>query len=360
MKAIIIYSILLVALLVWDHKGRGIGREHGKRGLRAVAGGSILAIVLADYFLIRRPENIFFVSAAACDLYAGAVLLSEGMDGELQERWGTVFPLLAYLLPAFVCTLALIWVREPYDLAVKLIVMPVLITISKVCEMTLLLRRSFHKVVGLFSNDKIWYNARAITASVYLIALGVVSVLACASAVYESWWIAWTAFVLALAGFAVFYMRNAFGRTVFLPRAKEKELLAIIRGSLRATELEGGVEDNKMRALYKKVLNYMEERKPYLDNQLDLDYFARKLFTNKVYLSRTINVFSGRNFRQFINYHRVEYSLALMRKDPYLRIEEVASMCGFNSTVSYNMAFRMFKGMTPREWLDKYRDGVRS
>lgn len=164
--------------------------------------------------------------------------------------------------------------------------------------------------------------------------------------------------VLAIVVIIVFYLRVSVGGTLLLPPAKEREVKVIVKGSLRTADMEGGFDDRKMGALYRKVMLFMHEKQPYLDGSVDLDYFSRKLFTNKAYLSRTINVFSGRNFRQFINWHRVEYSVELMKKDPYLRVEEVALMSGFNSIVSYNMAFKMFKGVTPKEWMDKYREAM--
>ena len=99
----------------------------------------------------------------------------------------------------------------------------------------------------------------------------------------------------------------------------------------------------------------MSEKKPYLDDTFNLEDFARSLYTNKVYLSRTINAFSGRNFRQFTNYFRVRYSLELMKKDPLLKIEEVALMSGFHTVVSHNMSFKLFMDETPSEWMRSYK-----
>lgn len=116
------------------------------------------------------------------------------------------------------------------------------------------------------------------------------------------------------------------------------------------------VSDAKGYDIYLRAVKCMEERRPYLDDKLDLDHFSREIYSNKVYVSRNINHYSGMNFCQFVNYYRVNYAASLMERDPYLKMEEVAQMSGFHSTVSFNMAFRLFKEKTPTEWLREYLD----
>jgi len=111
--------------------------------------------------------------------------------------------------------------------------------------------------------------------------------------------------------------------------------------------------------LYQRASRYMEEQRPFLDDQLDLDQFSRAIFSNKVYVSKAINYYSGKNFRQFLNWYRIQHALELMKKDPHLRMEEVSTLSGFHSTVSFNMAFRLFQGKTPTAWHEEYVDSLR-
>lgn len=46
--------------------------------------------------------------------------------------------------------------------------------------------------------------------------------------------------------------------------------------------------------------------------------------------------------------------MALFRKDPRLKVTEAAELSGFNSAVSFNMAFKVNTGMTPSEWLQEH------
>lgn len=109
-------------------------------------------------------------------------------------------------------------------------------------------------------------------------------------------------------------------------------------------------DDARNRVLYSKITAYMTERKPYLDGDFTLDDLARKLQTGRNAVSRAISYCSGRNFKQFLNWYRVKYAQDLIRKDPRLKMSEVAQMSGFNTQPSFNLAFRINTSGTPSQW----------
>lgn len=111
--------------------------------------------------------------------------------------------------------------------------------------------------------------------------------------------------------------------------------------------------------LFQRVERYMEEKKPYLDESLSLEQLSKAIFSNKVYVSKNINYYSGRNFRQYINWYRIRHAIGLMKENPHLRMEDVSLRSGFHSTVSFNMAFRLFEGKTPTQWVEEYVDSLR-
>ena len=154
-----------------------------------------------------------------------------------------------------------------------------------------------------------------------------------------------------MALYAVLYLKAETGRTFILGEGAEMRIKDIIKGNLRTSFIDKAEEDRKMNNLYRKIMLYMSEEKPYLDPSFCMNDLAGKVYSNKLYLSRTINILSGRNFRQFVNYHRIQYAIALFKKDPKLKIGEVWEMSGFNSGVSFNMAFKVNTGKTPAEWL---------
>ncbi len=155
-------------------------------------------------------------------------------------------------------------------------------------------------------------------------------------------------------------LRVLSGRPLLLGRKKEAELKEMVRGSLyRAPSLamNNTEEMSRMRRLFERVSKLMEEKRPFLDSDFNLSDLAGAAFSNRAYLSRTINILSGQNFSQFVNAYRIRYSVELLRKDPTLRITDVAMMSGFRSTVTFNMAFKLNMGETPTQFLQRQRLG---
>lgn len=230
------------------------------------------------------------------------------------------------------------------------------IALSLGLDQFLRLRLKMRRVRRLFRSDEVWNTALALSNGLYALWLVGLS-----TAEVRSWAMVAVVGVLQLAvGWLSLRLRLK-DRTLLLTEKQVRVMRTIARTNLRdPLEYDGSTENRKMMSLYKRAVEFMLEEKPFLDESFDLETFAKRLFTNKVYLSRTINALSGRNFRQFVNYHRIQYSTDLARRDPRLKVEELAMMSGFHTVVSYNMAFRLFMNETPSEWLHRYRGSLRS
>ena len=115
------------------------------------------------------------------------------------------------------------------------------------------------------------------------------------------------------------------------------------------------LSDDDARAINERLLSYMQEQKPYLENQLSLRSLAKELEVNANYLSQVINEKHGKNFFEFINSYRVN-ELKQMMNDPTNRQFTLLSMafdCGFNSKTTFNTAFKRITGLTPSQYLKK-------
>ncbi|MBR6858137.1 MAG: AraC family transcriptional regulator [Bacteroidales bacterium] len=107
--------------------------------------------------------------------------------------------------------------------------------------------------------------------------------------------------------------------------------------------------------LYDRCCRYMADRKPFLVESFSLGDLANVLFTNKVYLSKTINYYSGKNFRNYINYYRVMYAMELFRKNKSLTVTELGSLAGFHSGTTFNQAFKAVMQESPSTWCARLR-----
>lgn len=120
---------------------------------------------------------------------------------------------------------------------------------------------------------------------------------------------------------------------------------------------EADEEKERMQGIYDRIVRLMLEKKPFLKEDFDMDDLSRYMFCNKLYLSKTINMFSGKNFRQFINYYRICHAMEILKREPRKKLAEVAEMSGFHSTATFNMAFKMNAGETPTDWIEEYLAG---
>lgn len=112
-------------------------------------------------------------------------------------------------------------------------------------------------------------------------------------------------------------------------------------------------DENVFKELYCRIQKLFEEEKPYLNGNLTINDIVSVVFSNKVYISKAISMYSGRNFCQYVNYHRVMYSMEYFRAHPETKMSELWPHCGFNTSVSFNMAFRLFMGENPSDWCRK-------
>lgn len=129
--------------------------------------------------------------------------------------------------------------------------------------------------------------------------------------------------------------------------------------SVRLTHSDFNSESPGVDVLYKnvydRIIEYFDTHRPYLNGDLTVNDIVSALYTNKLYISKAISMYTGRNFCQFVNYYRVVYAVELFRKDPTLKIIDVSSRAGFNSSVSFSMAFRLYLGEKPSDWFRQER-----
>ena len=116
--------------------------------------------------------------------------------------------------------------------------------------------------------------------------------------------------------------------------------------------------EDRYRELYERIMLYFEMTRPYLRGDLTINDVVKVVYSNKVYISQAIFHYTGRNFRQFVNYHRVMYSMDLFRSNLELKVSDLSEKSGFNNMVSYTMAFRLFMDETPSEWCRKERANI--
>ncbi len=111
--------------------------------------------------------------------------------------------------------------------------------------------------------------------------------------------------------------------------------------------------DDRMQDEYLARLNrFMDESKPYLDENITIKDLAEELNIPPHHLSIVINNRLSKNFYTFINEYRVREAVSIL-DDPEncdANIIAIAFRSGFNSKSTFNSVFKKITGLTPSEY----------
>lgn len=96
-----------------------------------------------------------------------------------------------------------------------------------------------------------------------------------------------------------------------------------------------------------KVCDYIDR---HLSEQLSLRQIAAAVGISPNYLSARFREWNGLTLWEYLTAKRIEKAVKLiLTPDSETTMLEIALQCGFNSTVSFNKAFKKQQGCTPRE-----------
>lgn len=159
--------------------------------------------------------------------------------------------------------------------------------------------------------------------------------------------------VLFGAGLLALDIRLFLGSFLIVARRHESRIAGALKVPGEICGPKQASSGETYRDIYTRIVLYFEEEKPYLNGDLTINDVVKGVYTNKLYISKAISQYAGKNFCQFVNYYRVMHSIETYRLNPEMRVADMWQSCGFNSIVSYNMAFKLFMGENPSDWCRK-------
>lgn len=113
------------------------------------------------------------------------------------------------------------------------------------------------------------------------------------------------------------------------------------------------IEENKYNDLFLNLCNWIETDKNFCRSDLSLEFIAKKLNTNRVYLSRAINDKNIR-FNDLINRYRVHEVIRILNDNTNPQVNYtlsgLAKEVGFNSDSVFIEAFKKQTGLTPSQF----------
>ena len=181
--------------------------------------------------------------------------------------------------------------------------------------------------------------------------------------------------VIAVIGFSVVILNqkrkievanaNLVGKNIEVVKSEQK-----IRELATAHSIAKGMEPEEMlrfddkysgsallmdqkEELLNRITRLMEEDKIFKEKDLTVVVVAKRLNTNKTYISQVINEQLNMNFSSYVNEYRVKEARQILteKESRHLKIEAIAGQAGFNSVSAFNNAYKKFTGITPSFYL---------
>jgi len=112
------------------------------------------------------------------------------------------------------------------------------------------------------------------------------------------------------------------------------------------------IEETLASNIHNELCYWMEKEKLYRDANLTLSKLANKLTISPAQLSQYLNDNVNKSFANFVNEYRINQAREILLSDTRITMENVAEICGYNSTSTFYNAFKKFEGMPPA----KYRE----
>ena len=96
------------------------------------------------------------------------------------------------------------------------------------------------------------------------------------------------------------------------------------------------------------------ERGGYRTPGITIEQVAHDMGTNRSYLSRYLNEVCQVSFYEWVAQMRIEEAQSLMRSNPSLSIEQIATKVGFTSASTFSSTFKKMVGSTPNKWRNQF------
>ncbi len=133
--------------------------------------------------------------------------------------------------------------------------------------------------------------------------------------------------------------------------SNQDELAAVVKEPVKGY-LKSGLKKAEAQKLLKKLIEYTEEHKPYLDRDLNINTLSQLTAIPRHYITEVLNEYYDRNFFTFINEYRVNEVIERLTdpiNDNYTLIA-IAYDSGFNSKSTFNSIFKLITGQTPTQY----------
>lgn len=164
------------------------------------------------------------------------------------------------------------------------------------------------------------------------------------------------AIIIILAGISLLYIYRRQKQSYRQLVKRHQEFMRryeIVRHQLQESMKKDSEEKSDDERLFEKLETLMTEQKAYRQNDISLDKVASILNSNRTYVSRIINRYSGKTFYSYINMYRIEDAIQMLTNTD-MALKEICNIIGYNSLTAFYRVFLKEIGCPP----SKYREEV--
>lgn len=161
-------------------------------------------------------------------------------------------------------------------------------------------------------------------------------------------WILWGGIIiLSIVCFVIFQQLLSIRRknqVLLRKNLEENEELKPIR----AENSETGLTDETLK-LIQAFEEFLIDNRAFCKPDLTQERVAKKLETNRTYLSKAINDYYNMSYSRWLNELRIKESKKMLRDEKFkhFSIEGIATSVGFSSLSAFNSNFKTITGLTP-------------
>lgn len=114
-------------------------------------------------------------------------------------------------------------------------------------------------------------------------------------------------------------------------------------------------DTDKGKDMFARIESLMRDQGLYKRKDLTIDVLTEILDSNRTYVSKVVNSYSGMNFNNYVNSFRIDKAVSLLTETE-IPVKVLVDELGFNSTSAFYRAFQNSIGVPPL----KYREEVRA
>lgn len=136
-----------------------------------------------------------------------------------------------------------------------------------------------------------------------------------------------------------------------LRRVHDDTRIELDEAKQKIEKLSKGYVPETPEQLYERIMEVMETKRPYTDQDFDIPQLASMVRSNRTYVSKVINRQSGMNFRTWLAKYRINLVQQYLKENPEASLDELCVIAGYASKSSLFRHFKSITGYTPVNWL---------